>query len=191
VIIRPQPGRTVGRRISGVEQLLPFVAASCREVRIAADDQAFAGMVRLRGVMVNCVMNLYSPATTETLTAPERDLIRREFGQHFSSYPSLAEGIFLRTWRGGPQAGQPKLPPAIQTMIARGLVEVRMDGRTTKAFFTEAGLASLREFARNRRYLDPIGYAHVRRELGLEADENVTGVCSPIPSTDADQSKTD
>lgn len=123
--------------------------------------------------MVSCGMNLYSPASAEAFTAPERALIRHAFGQHFSSYPSVAEGIFLRTWRSGPQAGEPKLPPAIQTMIARGLVEVRMDRRRATAFFTEAGLAALRELAMNRRYLDPIRYAHVRRELGLEAEEDV------------------
>ncbi len=33
-------------------------------------------------------------------TAAERELIRREMGMHFGQYPSLAEGLFLRTWRG-------------------------------------------------------------------------------------------
>jgi hypothetical protein len=56
-------------------------------------------------------------------TAPERDLIRREFARHFGAFPSLADGIFLRTWRAGPQAGQPKLPPAVRSMLERGLVE--------------------------------------------------------------------
>jgi hypothetical protein len=45
-------------------------------------------------------------------TASERDLIRREMGMHFGQYPSLAEGLFLRTWRGGPQVGEPKIPLA-------------------------------------------------------------------------------
>jgi hypothetical protein len=38
-----------------------------------------------------------------SFTASERDLIRREMGMHFGQYPSLADGIFLRIWRGGPQ----------------------------------------------------------------------------------------
>jgi hypothetical protein len=53
-------------------------------------------------------------------TAPERDLIRREFALHFGAFPSLADGIFLRTWRTGPQPGQPKLPPAVRSMLERG-----------------------------------------------------------------------
>ena len=107
-------------------------------------------------------------------TTPERDIIRREFCQHFGSYPLLAEGIFLRIWRSGPQAGEPKLPPAVKTMLARGLAEVRRDGPWVRAYFTTAGFAALRELAANRRYLDPVRYAHVRRELGLEAEEGDT-----------------
>ena len=40
------------------------------------------------------------------------DLIRRELCQHFGQDPRAADGFLLRTWRSGPQAGQPKLPPA-------------------------------------------------------------------------------
>ena len=141
--------------------------------------------------MVDYSMNLNSPSPAADFTAPERDLIRREFGQHFSSYPSLADGIFLRTWHGGPHAGQPKLPPAVRTMISRGLIEVRTNGRTAKAFFTEAGLNALRELARNRRYLDPIRYAHVRRELGLGAEESRTAIDTRRPSTEADHTSID
>ena len=107
-------------------------------------------------------------------TTLERDLIRREFCQHFGSYPLVAEGIFLRTWRGGPQAGEPKLPPAVRTMLERGLLEVQRDGRLVRAHFTTGGIAALRELAANRRYLDPVRYAHLRRELGLEVEEDKT-----------------
>jgi len=48
-------------------------------------------------------------------TAPERDLLRRELCRHFGEDPSIADGIFLRTWRGGERRGQPKIPPAVQT----------------------------------------------------------------------------
>ena len=104
----------------------------------------------------------------DLFTAPERDLIRRELGMRFGQLPSVADGLFLRTWRGGPWAGQPKLPVAVQGMLERGLVEVRSDGRWPRACFTEAGLAAMRELARDRRQLDPVRYAHVRQELGLE-----------------------
>ena len=104
-------------------------------------------------------------------TAPERELIRRELGVHFSQLPSVADGLFLRTWRGGPQAGQPKVPPPMRSMLERGLVELRTDQRWPRAHFTPAGLDALREMARDRRLLDPVRYAHVREELGLETGE--------------------
>jgi hypothetical protein len=104
-------------------------------------------------------------------TAPERDLIRREFHPRFGQDPLVADGIMLRTWRGGPNAGQPKLPPPVRTLLARGLVELRTDGRWPTAQFTNKGLAALRELARDRRALDPARYGHVRRELGLDVVE--------------------
>src|SRR2546421_2960536 len=82
-------------------------------------------------------------------TASERDLIRHEMGIHFGQYPSLADGIFLRTWRGGPQKNQPKIPPAVRTMMDRGLVEIRNSDRGPRAFFTEAGLEQLRRLLLN------------------------------------------
>ena len=115
------------------------------------------------------------------LTAPERELIRREFCQIFGGFPSLADGIFLRTWRGGPQAGQPKVPPAVRSMLERGLVEVRPDRRGPRALFTAAGLAALRQLAQDRRGLDPVRFAHVRRELGLEPDDGAAAVPLPAP----------
>ena len=47
-----------------------------------------------------------------TFTPAERDYIRRELDMFFSTLPTVAEGFPLKTWRGGPQAGQPKFPPA-------------------------------------------------------------------------------
>ena len=110
-------------------------------------------------------------------TAPERDLIRRELCVHFSTYPSIADGIALRTWRAGPQAGQPKLSPAIRSLLERGLVEVRPDSprRLPCAFFTKAGLVALRRLAQDRRALDPVRFAHIRRELGLDAETGPAG----------------
>jgi len=117
-----------------------------------------------------------SPAPSGTpdpalFTAPERELIRRELHTRFGQDPAVADGIMLRTWRGGPNAGQPKLPPAVQSLLARGLVELRTGGRWPTAQFTETGLAALRHLAQDRRALDPARYAHVRRELGLDAAE--------------------
>ena len=80
-------------------------------------------------------------------TAPERELLRRELCRHFGQDPRVADGIYLRTWRSGPQKGEPKLPPAIQSMRARGLVEIRTAQFGWHAFFTEPGLAA--SYARN------------------------------------------
>jgi transposase len=53
-----------------------------------------------------------SARTNETacpFTAKELDLF-------FGTLPSVADGFQLRTWRGGPLAGRPKLPPPPRTM---------------------------------------------------------------------------
>ena len=102
-------------------------------------------------------------------TPQEREYIRRELDMFFGTLPSVAEGFQLRTWRGGPLAGQPKVPPPVRTMVERGLVEIRIGTRVPKVHFSEAGLAALRLLALDRRYMDPQKFAHVRAELGLEA----------------------
>jgi hypothetical protein len=104
--------------------------------------------------------------------AAERALLRREFFPRFGQAPSLADGIWLRTWRSGAQAGQPKIPPAVASMLARGLLELRpaTGPGGARAYFTQAGYAALRLLAQDRRALDPKQYAHVREELGLEPD---------------------
>src|SRR5690349_6398930 len=90
------------------------------------------------------------PAPTP-FTAAERDLLRREFCCHFGEYARIADGIFLRTWRGGERRGEPKIPPAVQTMLKRGLVEVRTTNRWPRALFTEAGLSALQQLMQDRR----------------------------------------
>lgn len=100
-------------------------------------------------------------------TTPERELIRREFGMHFGSYPSLADGIILRRWRAGPHKGEPKLPAAVQSMLGRGLVEVLGDGPWPRAVFTDAGRLGLIALASSRRFLPPDIVEHLRGELGL------------------------
>jgi hypothetical protein len=61
-------------------------------------------------------------ATAATAFTPgERDYVRRELDMFFSTYSTVVEGFQLKTWRGGPQAGQPKLPPAARSLRDRGL----------------------------------------------------------------------
>jgi hypothetical protein len=106
---------------------------------------------------------------SEVLTAMERDLLRREFCVRFGSPPRLADGVHLRVWRTGPLAGQPKVPSAVQSMVDRGLMNIAAGSSyMARAYFTEAGLAALRWLASQRRGLDPLQFAHVRQELGLE-----------------------
>jgi hypothetical protein len=102
--------------------------------------------------------------------AAERALLRHEFFPRFGQAPSLADGIWLRIWRSGAKVGQPKIPAAAASMLARGLLELRPAPGPggTRAYFTEAGYAALRLLAQDRRALDPKQYAHVRQELGLE-----------------------
>ena len=103
-------------------------------------------------------------------TPVERDFIRREFCMHFSSYPALTDGIFLRTWRAGPQKGQPKIPKAMTGLLERNLVSLPSEpqsGFGRRAYFTEAGLAALRELLQDQRSKNPQRFAHLRQELGL------------------------
>jgi len=98
----------------------------------------------------------------------ERNLLRHEFLVRFGQAPSVASGIWLRGWRGGPQAGQPKIPAAVASMLARGLVEIGPDSIGFRARFTPAGITALSTLAQDRRALDPKQYAHIREELGID-----------------------
>src|SRR3954449_4205294 len=106
---------------------------------------------------------------TSPFTPPERDLIRLELMPRFGQEPDLANGLFLRTWRAGPQKGEPKIPKAIQSMLDRGLVRIGTNpmGRPA-AFFTEAGLEGLRQLLRDGRAMDSERYDYLRRELEVD-----------------------
>jgi hypothetical protein len=101
-------------------------------------------------------------------TPRERDYIRRELDMFFSTYPRIADGFQLRTWRGGAQAGQPKLPPTAKGLVDRGLMRLVTSERLPRLFFTEAGMAELRAMMMDRRLADPAKFAHVRQELGID-----------------------
>jgi hypothetical protein len=100
-------------------------------------------------------------------TPRERDYIRRELDMFFSTLPTVAEGFQLRTWRGGPEAGKPKLSPAVKGLLERELMRVDPSPPFPRLFFTEAGLAELRRMMTDRRFADPEKFAHVRQELGI------------------------
>jgi hypothetical protein len=103
------------------------------------------------------------------LTRGEREYVRRELDQFFGTLPTVAEGFQLRTWRGGPQKGQPKLPPPAKSLIDRGLMRLDTSATIPRLFFTEAGMTALRQMMADRRLADPAKFAHVRQELGIDA----------------------
>ena len=109
------------------------------------------------------------PADMPCFTLPERALLRHEFFVRFGQAPLLAHGIRLRSWRTGPQAGQPKLPPAVVSMLARGLVVLQSDRIGPLAHFTDASYAALRVLAQDGRALNPLTYAHLHQELELKS----------------------
>ena len=104
------------------------------------------------------------------LTSSEREYIRRELDQFFGTLPAVAEGFQLRTWRGGPQKGRPKLTPPAKSLVERGLVRLDTSPTIPRLFFTETGMIALRQMMADRRLADPAKFAHIRRELGIDPD---------------------
>jgi len=101
-------------------------------------------------------------------TSAEREYIRSELDMFFSTLPSVAEGFQIKTWRGGPQAGKPKVPQAAQGLLDRGLMRLDLTGRLPVLFFTDTGLDALRTMIADGRLADPKKFAHVRQELGID-----------------------
>jgi 2-hydroxychromene-2-carboxylate isomerase len=119
---------------------------------------------------------------TETLAAPragftagERAYIRSELDIFFSTLPTVADGFQLKTLRGGPDRGKPKISPVAKGLLERGLMRLDTSGRLPRLMFTETGLAELRAMMSDRRFADPKKFAHIRQELGID----------PVPETEA------
>jgi hypothetical protein len=122
------------------------------------------------------------PAATP-FTPAERTYIRREFHQFFSTFPTVAEGFQLKTWRAGPQQGQPKLSPAAASLVERGLMQLDATLRPPRLFFTDAGLAALHTMMADRRLANPRDFAHVRQELGIDPlQQDGVAACQPANS---------
>ena len=101
-------------------------------------------------------------------TAAERSYIRQEFGQHFGTFPTVADGSSCVP--GGPARSRdsPKVPPPLASMMARGLAEIPTGEpqHRIRAYFTSHGLMALRQLAWDRRCLDPERFGHLREQLG-------------------------
>jgi hypothetical protein len=113
-------------------------------------------------------MTKMQTAPVAGFTAGERDYIRRELDMFFSTLPTVAEGFQLKTLRGGPEAGKPKLSPIAKGLLERGLMRLDTSQHLPRLFFTEAGLAELRTMMADRRLADPKKFGHVRQELGID-----------------------
>jgi len=118
--------------------------------------------------MASSMSEAKPPAAPAAFTPAERDYVRRELDMFFSTLPSVADGFQLKTWRGGPQAGQPKVPQAAAGLLERGLMRLDDTGRLPRLVFTDAGLLALRAMMADKRLADPVKFAHVRQELGID-----------------------
>ena len=112
-------------------------------------------------------MDRMQTAMIASFTPGERDYIRRELDQFFSTLPTVADGFQLKIWRSRPQAGKPKVPLQAKGLLERGLMQLDTTQYLPRLFFTETGLAALRTMMRDRRLADPVKFAHIRQELDL------------------------
>jgi hypothetical protein len=108
-----------------------------------------------------------NPAPPDYFNAAERAYIRRELDEVLATLPAAVDGFLVRTRKTGPNAGDPKIPPAGQSLLDRGLM--RLERRSSpRLFFTEAGWAALKRMMSDPQQADPKMFAHIRRELGIE-----------------------
>ena len=124
--------------------------------------------VRKRAILL-AMRTSNAPPVTE-FTASERAYIRSELDMFFSTFPRVADGFQLRTWRGGPQKGEPKLPPTGKVLLERGLMRLDTTLHFPRLVFSDTGLAALRAMMADPRAANPTKFAHVRRELGIDPD---------------------
>jgi hypothetical protein len=117
--------------------------------------------------MVGTMTSAPNPSAA-TFTTCERTYIRRELDQFFSTLPTVAEGFQLKNWRTGPKQGQPKLSPAAESLVERGLMRLDVTIRPPRLYFTEAGRAALRVMMADRRLANPAQFAHVRQVLDID-----------------------
>ena len=128
-------------------------------------------LVSSRGTSFLPGMSPPAKPSTSPFTLAERAWLRQELGVHFGAGPQIAEGLFLRSWKLGPDKGKPKLPPAARSMLERGLIEIRPGRIGYSAFLTDPGLAALRQLVLDARAMDPSRFGHLREQLGLQSAE--------------------
>jgi len=114
------------------------------------------------------------------LTRKEVLYLRSELLPRFGAVPSIEEGFMLRSWKSGPSSGSPRVPSALQTMIDRGLAEVRQaaPGQPFRAYLTRLGVRALASAVQDHKGFSPVRYAHVLEELGRLIVSNNSGSAS-------------
>jgi hypothetical protein len=110
-----------------------------------------------RGTAFLPCMSPPAKPSASPFTPAERAWLRQELGVHFGAGPQIADGLFLRSWKSGPEKGKPKMPPAARSMLDRGLIEIRPGRIGYSAFLTEAGLAALRQLVLDARAMTQAG----------------------------------
>lgn len=112
-------------------------------------------------------MSLANPAPPDDFNAAERAYIRRELDEVFTTLPAVSDGFLVRTRKTGPNSGEPKIPPAGQTLLERGLMRLERHP-APRLFFTEAGFVALKRMMSDPQHADPKKFYHIRKELGIE-----------------------
>lgn len=97
----------------------------------------------------------------------ERAWVRRELALYRDRPSGFGEGFLLRAWKNGPEKGKPKLPPAVRSLVDRGLLEIRSEASGSRAFFTPEGVDALRLLLTDERFVDPEEFREVRRYFGV------------------------
>jgi hypothetical protein len=97
----------------------------------------------------------------------ERSFLRQELAAAFGHFPKLSQGIRLQIWTTGHRKGEPKVPPVLAGLVARGIMDMPAEDLGRRAYFTQTGLAALKLLYEDGRYLDPDRFGHLREELGL------------------------
>ena len=147
------------------------------DTRLQRHNKAARTQPGLRPVIAACYGARMSKTQDRMIAgfiAAERDYIRRELDVFFSTLPSVVEGFQLKTWRSGPEAGKPKLPPTAKGLIERGLMRLDTGGHLPRLFFTKARLTALRAMMTDRRLADPKKFAHIRQELSFDPVSGMT-----------------
>jgi hypothetical protein len=168
--IRLQPGAL----LLSVMQGRPVRLISARRVQFDPAAPRFdpraertVGALAAEHAISRTMSTMQQKAMIAGFTTAERDYIRRNLDQFFSTLPTVADGFLLKTWRSGPQAGQPKVPLPAKGLIERGLMRIDTTQHWPRLLFTETGLGALRAMMADRRLADPARYAHIRQELGI------------------------